>query len=96
MVTKNSIVNYQGPNYNIGCGPTGFEMGKGYKVVAGFGDGVPRNDGTVGGFIQSETQFVVVDEQGNYRQQSSTNGLWVLVHAAPNLNPVKPDKASPV
>lgn len=71
-MNKNSIVKY------VGKTSPSFTKGKKYKIVAGRGDGVPRNSGTLGAYIQSPLGFVVNDDNRNLSYRTFSN-LWELV-----------------
>ena len=94
-MNKGSLVSWHGHGY-IGGKCSNFTRKKIYKVVAGLGDGVPRNDGTLGAFITSETQFVVEDDYGNLRVQSIGSSNWKLIRAASSNYKPKPEAASPI
>lgn len=67
---------------------TGFTVGKLYKVLAGLGDGnIARSDGCVGGFITSDTQCCIKDDDGEIRLVSSRK--FKLVRDVPNTNPIR-------
>lgn len=83
-MNKNSILRYVGKtNYN-------FTNGKKYKIVAGRGDGVPRNNGTLGAYIQSPLGFVVVDDNNVLLYRSFTN-MWELVKDSGEVSWYKPE-----
>ena len=90
-MNKGALVKWLGVSH-----VTNFTNGKGYKVIAGQGDGVPRNNGTLGAFIQNESQFVVEDDRGNCRVCSITNTNWKLIHAGHSNYVPKPEAASPI
>lgn len=94
-MNKGSLVSWHGYDY-IGGKCSKFTRKKIYKVVAGLGDGVPRNDGTLGAFIKSETHFVVEDDCGNLRVQSVSSSNWKLIRAASSDYKPKPEAASPI
>ena len=83
-MNKNSILRYVGKtNYN-------FTNGKKYKIVAGRGDGVPRNNGTLGAYIQSPLGFVVNDDNNVLLYRSFSN-LWELVEDSGEVSWYKPE-----
>ena len=94
-MNKGSLIQWVGREC-VGNKHTGFTPKKSYKVVAGIGDGVPRNDGTLGAFIQSPYTFVVEDDYGNLRQQSIRSANWVITSEAPTTYKPKPEAASPI
>lgn len=73
-MNKGAVVNFSGKDKNL-------TTGKNYKVVAGQGDGTPRNgaNGTLGAFLQNESEFIIVDDRGLYRLRSIKNADWTLV-----------------
>lgn len=75
-MNKNSVLKYVGHDYIAGRRQA-FTNNKTYKIVAGRGDGVPRNNGTLGAFIQSTTSCVVVDDDKTIiRLNATTIGNW--------------------
>ena len=83
-MNKNSILRYVGKtNYN-------FTNGKEYKIVAGRGDGVPRNNGTLGAYIQSPLGFVVNDDNRSLCYRTFTDN-WELVKDSGEVSWYKPE-----
>ena len=62
----------------VGESEKGFTKHKPYVAIAGYGDGVPRNDGKLGAFIKDENSFVVEDDNNNCRVVSMNSGKWKL------------------
>ena len=83
-MNKNSILRYVGETDHY------FTKGKKYKVVAGRGDGVPRNNGTLGAYIQSHLGFVVNDDNRNLSYRTFSN-LWELVKDSGEVSWYKPE-----
>lgn len=94
-MNRGSIVEYVGEEVS-NIFRTNFIVGRKYRVKAGIGDGVPRNNGTLGAKIIDQNIFVVVDESGNYIIQSMKGGKWKLVEEAKATSWVKSEKPSPV
>lgn len=93
-MNKNSVLKYVGHDYVAGrC--QAFTHNKNYKIVAGRGDGVPRNNGTFGAFIQSTTSCVVVDDNKNFHQ-IEVNDNWELVSDSGDVSWYKPEVKSPI
>lgn len=92
---KDSIVKWVGHDF-IGGKSSGFTRKKGYKVLAGQGDGVPRNDGTLGAYIRDEITFAVEDDRGNVRVQSIKSSNWELVEVGKSSYVPKPEYRSPI
>lgn len=67
-----------------------------YTVTAGQFDGVPRNDGTLGAYIQNDHQFTVNDEHHNSRLQSMNSGDWICVHEEASQYSQKREYKSPI
>jgi len=68
----------------------GFSKNRIYRVKAGRGDatlGLGQN--LNGAFITSETQMVLTDDFGYYRQVAFNERFWELVEDCENLNPVR-------
>ncbi|UIU47100.1 hypothetical protein [Escherichia phage SKA49] len=83
-MNKNSVLRYVGKtNYN-------FTNGKKYKIVAGRGDGVPRNNGTLGAYIQSPLGFVVNDDNRNLCYRTFSDN-WELVKDSGEVSWYKPE-----
>lgn len=83
-MNKNSILRYVGKtNYN-------FTNGEKYKIVAGRGDGVPRNNGTLGAYIQSPLGFVVNDDNRNLCYRTFSDN-WELVKDSGEVSWYKPE-----
>lgn len=83
-MNKGSIVKFVGET----C--YSFTHGKKYKIVAGRGDGVPRNNGTLGAYIQSPLGFVVNDDNRNLSYRTFSN-LWELVKDSGDVSWYKPE-----
>lgn len=83
-MNKNSIVKY------VGETNSSFTKGKKYKIVAGRGDGVPRNSGTLGAYIQSPLGFVVIDDNNVLLYRTFSN-LWELVKDSGEVSWYKPE-----
>lgn len=94
-MNKGALVSWHGHDY-IGGRASNFTRKKIYRVIAGQGDGVPRNDGTLGAYIQGDKQFVVEDDCGNCRVCSIGNPDWKLVRDAKSNYVPKPEAASPI
>lgn len=94
-MNKGSLVRWVGNDYR-GNKRSGFTRKKVYKVLAGQGDGVPRNDGKLGAYIQNEHQFVVEDDCRNLRLQTIKSSDWELVKEAESSYVPKPDYKSPI
>lgn len=93
-MNKNSILKYVGHDYVAGRRQA-FTYNKKYKIVAGRGDGVPRNNGTLGAFIQSTTSCVVVDDNKNFHQ-IEVNHNWELVQDSGDVSWYKGECKSPI
>lgn len=93
-MNKNSILKYVGHDYVAGRRQA-FTHNKKYKIVAGRGDGVPRNSGTLGAFIQSTTSCVVVDDNKNFHQ-IEVNHNWELVQDSDDVSWYKGEGKSPI
>ena len=83
-MNKNSIVKY------VGETNPSFTKGKEYKIVAGRGDGVPRNSGALGAYIQSPLGFVVINDN-NVPLYRSFSNLWELVKDSGEVSWYKPE-----
>lgn len=83
-MNKNSIVKYVGETNHY------FTNGKKYKIVAGRGDGVPRNNGTLGAYSQSPLGFVVNGDNRNLCYRTFSN-LWELVKDSGEVSWYKPE-----
>lgn len=94
-MNKGSMVLYCGAEHDF-KGRNNFTKKKAYKVLAGQGDGVPRNDGKLGAFIQNEHQFVVEDDRGNLRVQTITSKDWKLIKEVESTYVPKPEYKSPI
>ena len=93
-MNKNSIIKYVGHDYVAGRRKA-FTHNKKYKIVAGRGDGVPRNNGTLGAFIKSTTSCVVVDDNKNFHQ-IEVNHNWELVQDSGDVSWYKGEGKSPI
>lgn len=93
-MNKGSIVKLIGMFYY--GRPTNLTLNKEYKVLAGQGDGVPRNDGKLGAYIQDDHTFVIEDDRGNLRVQTINSPAWELVKAAESNYLPKPEYKSPI
>lgn len=89
-MNKGSKVLFVGSNHPY------FTKGHVHKVLAGRGDGVPRNDGKLGAFIQNDFQFVVEDAKGNLRLVSMKSGNWKILEEAKSAYVPKPEYKSPI
>ena len=85
-MNKNSIVKY------VGETNSSFTKGKKYKIVAGRRDGVPRNSGTLGAYIQSPLGFVVIDDNNVLLYHTFSN-LWELVKDSGEVSWYKPESS---
>lgn len=74
----------------------GLITGRHYQVVAGLGDGVPRNDGKLGAFIKDPNTFVVSDSNKDFRIKSFLSGEWEIVEEVTTSNYVENKLKSPV
>lgn len=94
-MNKGALVSWHGEEH---CGKksTSLTRKKIYKVIAGQGDGVPRNDGTLGAFIQNEHQFVIEDDAGNCRVCTINSPNWKLVREGKSTFHAKPAYKSPI
>lgn len=79
-----------------------FTNGKVYPVLAGKGDGVPRNDGKTGAFIKNDTAFVIENDRGYVQMCSTQSGNWSVVEeaagvyqASAKMNPINKHIAVP-
>lgn len=90
-MNKGALVSWQGVSH-----VTNFTNKKVYRVIAGQGDGVPRNNGTLGAYIQGDKQFVVEDDRGNCRVCSINSKDWKLVRDAKSNYVPKPEAVSPI
>lgn len=93
-MNKNSVLKYVGHNYIVGRRQV-FTHNKTYKIVAGRGDGVPRNNGTLGAYIQSTTSCVVIGDDKNY-YQIECNHNWELVFESDDVSWYKNEGKSPI
>lgn len=94
-MNKGALVKWCGHDF-VGSKSTNLTRKKVYKVVAGQGDGVPRNDGTLGAFIQNEHQFVIEDDCGNFRVCTINSTNWKLVDGGKSTYVPKPEYKSPI
>lgn len=94
-MNKGALVAWQGSEHS-GKKSTRLTCKKVYKVVAGQGDGVPRNDGTLGAFIQNEHQFVIEDNAHNFRVCTINSPDWKLVRKGHSTFHAKPEYKSPI
>lgn len=70
------------------CWHPKFTHGKVYKIIAGKGDAVPRADGLLGAFIQTNEIFVVRDDHRLLSVKNFLSGEWELVEEAmPTYHP---------
>lgn len=74
----------------------GFTKNREYTVTAGQGDGVPRNDGKLGAFIQNEYQFVIEDDFKHCRLLTIKSGNWRVSHVSEPTYVPKPKYKSPI
>lgn len=76
MMIKGTQIKFIGNEYK-----TRYHLTKGrtYTVLAGLGDGVPRNDGKVGAFIQSELAFAIEDDMHLIRQVAFNEQDWKII-----------------
>ncbi len=83
-MNKNSFLRYVGKtNYN-------FTNGKKYKIVAGLCDGLPRNNGRLGEYIQYPLGFVVNDDNRNLCYRTFSDN-WELVKDSGEVSWYKPE-----
>lgn len=80
----------------IGETNSDFTKGHVHKVLAGQGDGVPRNDGKLGAYIQNEHQFVVENWKKHFKLVSMKSGNWKIVEEAESAYVPKPEYKSPI
>lgn len=69
--------------------------GKIYTIVAGQGDGVPRNDGTLGAYIKDDKTFVIEDDFRSFHIRVFNDRNWKLVEDAQS-NYVAKEFKSPI
>lgn len=67
-----------------------------YKVIAGQGNGVPRDNGTLGAFIQNEHHFVIEDDAKHCRVCTINSPYWKLIHGGESSYHPKPKYKSPI
>lgn len=94
-MNKGALVKWVGHDF-VGNKATNLTRKKDYKVVAGQGDGVPRNDGTLGAYIQNEHQFVIEDDRGNLRVCTINSPNWKLIDGGESTYTPKPKYKSPI
>lgn len=94
-MNKGALVKFMGDTY-VDWRLTGFTPKEVYKVIAGQGDGVPRNNGTLGAFIQNDHTFVVEDDRGNCRVCTINSPDWKLIHGGKSNYHPKPEYKSPI
>lgn len=70
-MNKDSILIFKGEDKYL-------TYGQMYPVLAGKGDGVPRNDDKLGAFIQNDHAFVIEDDKGFMRNLSFKSGDWEM------------------
>ncbi|AGV99222.1 hypothetical protein PM1_006 [Pectobacterium phage PM1] len=94
-------MNFGGKVKYIGDTTSQFTYGRQYPVVAGYGDGVPRQDGRIGAFIKDANVFVIEDNSGHFYQGSLASGNWKAIDEGvqtyfPNeqLNPIPASRAT--
>lgn len=90
-MNKNSVLKYVGHDYVAGRRQA-FTNNKTYKIVAGRGDGVPRNNGTLGAYIQSPLGFVVNDDNRNLSYRTFSDN-WELVKDSGEVSWYKPESS---
>ena len=98
-MNKGTILRFIGvdsPEKSCRWNGVGLITGRHYKVVAGLGDGVPRNDGKLGAFIKDTNTFVVSDSNKDYRIKSFLTGEWEIVKEVVTSNYVENKLKSPV
>lgn len=76
---KNSRVRFNGTKHVLF---SNFTKHREYTVLAGVGDGLPRNDGLTGAYITSDTLLVVKDDAGLIRHLTFNPEIWELVYEA--------------
>lgn len=94
--TKLRFIGVDSPKKSCRWNGVGLITGEIYRVKAGLGDGVPRNDGKVGAFIKDPNTFVVSDSNGDYRIKSFLSGQWEIVEEVTTSNYVENKLKSPV
>lgn len=86
-MNKNSVLRFVGKasehNYD-------YTEKKIYHVYAGYGDGVPRNNGTFGAYIKNRNTAVIIDDRGSYRTINVNNPIWKIVHESGTESWTKP------
>lgn len=80
----------------MGCTTGNLTNKEVYKVIAGQGDGVPRDNGTLGAFIQNEHQFVIEDDEKHCRVCTINSPNWKLIHGGESNYVPKPEYKSPI
>lgn len=80
----------------MGCTTANLTNKEVYKVIAGQGDGVPRNNGTLGAFIQNENNFVIEDDAKHCRLCTINSPNWKLIHGGESNYHPKPEYKSPI
>lgn len=93
-MNKGSVIKYVGTSY-VGTHAPALTPGKKYRVVAGKGDGVPRNNGTLGAFIQTDDTVVISDDRHNYKIVK-INSNWKVVSEAESNHQQKPASRNPI
>lgn len=94
-MNKGALVKWVGPEY-VGKKSTSLTKKKVYKVIAGQGDGVTRDNGTLGAFIQNEHQFVIEDDAKHCRVCTISSPNWKLVDGGESTYVPKPEYKSPI
>lgn len=89
-MNKGSLLKFVGEG-----GYPDFTKDKVYTIVAGQGDGVPRNNGTLGAYIKDDKTFVIEDNFNNFRIRIFNERNWELVEDAPS-NYVAKEFKSPI
>lgn len=67
-----------------------------YVIHAGQGDGIPRSDGTLGAYIQSENQFAVLCDRNYTLLKVWNEDDWKMVEEKPSTYIPKRDAVSPI
>ena len=83
-MTKDDVVHFIGNK-------EGFTHGRNYTVLAGAGDGLPRNDGLLGAYIKSDTLLVVRDDSKQIRHLNFQSGDWIRIHREESTWVPKPE-----
>ncbi|AWN08594.1 hypothetical protein HOT32_gp11 [Erwinia phage Faunus] len=93
-MNKGSVIKFIGETF-VGYRCPNLTKGKKYKVIAGKGDGVPRNNGTLGAFIQTDDTVVISDDLHNYKIVK-INSNWEVVSEAESGHQQKPVSKDPI